>query len=151
MAIFKDHRRHTPVLYNTNNKKNKPRLFSTNTGVLDNEQRRQLQLMVELLNSCLPVVNTATTTTTIHDEKEKWNNSRCGNHYKTDEHFKALANEYISMDDFLTNSESSSLINNTDDVDDKNSCYNAAAIDDDDNNHNNNNSMVHKHVRPTLT
>ncbi|CAH8824219.1 unnamed protein product [Trichobilharzia szidati] len=130
MAIFKDCRR-TGVLYSSNNK-SKRGLFGTSSGVMDNEQRRQLQLMAQLLNSCLPLINTSTTTTTaIHDGKT--------------EHFKALANEYISMDDFLTNSESSSLINNTNGVDDKNPSYNAAAADI-----NNNNFMVHDYVRSAL-
>ncbi|KAH8856060.1 Protein ELYS [Schistosoma japonicum] len=91
MAIINNYRRVTPSFH-------KPEQLYKYDNI--SEHRLQLELMTQLLTSCLPLLNATNecNKTSSHSDNLKL------------DHFKALANEYVSIDDFQTNSESSSLI-----------------------------------------
>ncbi|TNN07681.1 Protein ELYS [Schistosoma japonicum] len=91
MAIINNYRRVTPSFH-------KPEQLYKYDDI--SEHRLQLELMTQLLTSCLPLLNATNecNKTSSHSDNLKL------------DHFKALANEYVSIDDFQTNSESSSLI-----------------------------------------
>ncbi|CAH8819743.1 unnamed protein product [Schistosoma curassoni] len=92
---------------------------NTTNSTVDHDEHvqrlQQLDLMIQLMNSCLPLLNTN------NEFNQKSIPSNYYNHQM--DHYKALANEYVNMDDIQTNSESSSFIHHN---------------DDDDNHHNNN-------------
>ncbi|CAI2722451.1 unnamed protein product [Schistosoma spindalis] len=96
----------------------KTRLLHNNTinsTIIDHNdehvQRLQLDLMIQLMNSCLPLLNTT------NEFNKKSIQSNYYYHHHQMDHYKALANEYVNMDDIQTNSESSSLIPHDDDHD----------------------------------
>uniref|UniRef100_A0A094ZJW0 Uncharacterized protein n=1 Tax=Schistosoma haematobium TaxID=6185 RepID=A0A094ZJW0_SCHHA len=90
----------------------KTRLLHGNTTnpTVDHDEHvqrlQQLDLMIQLMNSCLPLLNT----------NNEFNKKSIPSNYSNQmDHYKALANEYVNMDDIQTNSESSSLIPHHDD------------------------------------
>ncbi|CAH8428642.1 unnamed protein product [Schistosoma rodhaini] len=98
------------ILNNNNNNSTNPIHSTIHTLDNDNnDQRFQVELMKQLIHSCLPLLNLNEL-----------------NHKSAPlDHFKALANEYVNLDDYQTNSESSSFIHRHHHVDD----------DDDDQHH----------------
>ncbi|CAH8431681.1 unnamed protein product [Heterobilharzia americana] len=118
MAIFQEYRRVVPC----NNNYRRSEVLHNPTSFTDDEQRVQLQLMTQLLYSCLPLMNN---THNNIDDPERL--TLLGSH-NTD-YFKALANKYVSMDDFQTHSESSSSVNN--DVQDANGDVFQHSLDND--------------------